>query len=247
LSGYTLRAVIMRRRMMSRRTLPTPDPPAERGVHEGLAYTLWLPKKPPWGGMVVIHGANSCKENHHDMARAARAAGLAAVAFDLRGHGETGGRLDGRLIEDVATMAALLPRPVALRGSSLGGWLAIAAAERAGAAAVVAVCPASSEGLTQGIRTGRLDFPVDRPAAEALLAEHDPGLVVERSTVPLMLLHARGDEIVPFEHSVELHRRSVAEPKQLILVPGGHHRSIQHDAELQGEALRFVRKAFEMG
>jgi hypothetical protein len=27
-------------------------------------------------------------------------------------------------------------------------------------------------------------------------------------------------------------------------MPGGHHRSIQHDGELQGESLRFVRRAF---
>src|SRR4051794_2119499 len=226
----------MRRRMMSRRRLPTPAPPAERGMHRGLAYTLWLPDRPPWGGMVVIHGAGSRKENHHDMARAARAAGLAAVAFDLPGHGETGGRLDGRVLDDVAAMGELLPPPVALRGSSLGGFLAIAAAERAGAAAVVAVCPASSALLLDGLRSGRLDFPVDLPAAEALLAEHDPAVVVEQSAVPLMLLHARGDERVPYEHSVELHRRSAAEVKRLIVVPGGHHRSVQHDEELQGGA-----------
>jgi uncharacterized protein len=229
--------------MMSRRRLPTPAPPAERGTLDGLAYSLWLPEQPPWAGMVVIHGAGSCKENHHDMARAARAAGLAAVAFDLRGHGESGGVLDGRALQDVATIAGLLPRPVVLRGSSLGGWLAIAAAETAGADAVVAICPASSAGLADGIRSGRLDFPVDRPAAEALLAEHELGLVVERSTVPLLLLHAEGDETVPYEHSVELHERSAAPLKKLVLVPGGHHRSVQHDAELQGEALRFVRRA----
>src|SRR4051812_19821438 len=195
--GYTLRTVIMRRRMMSRRRLPTPAPPAERGVHRGLAFTLWRPDAPAWGGMVVIHGAGSCKENHHDMARAARAAGMAAVCFDLRGHGETGGRLDGRALDDVAAMAELLPRPVALRGSSMGGFVAIAAAERAGAAAVVAVCPASGALLRQGLRSGSLEFPVDLPAAEALLAEHDSGLVVERSEIPLLLLHAQGDERVP--------------------------------------------------
>jgi alpha-beta hydrolase superfamily lysophospholipase len=228
---------------MSRRRLPTPEPPAERGALDGLAYTLWLPDRPPWGGLVVIHGAGSCKENHHDMARSARAAGMAAVCFDLRGHGETGGRLDGRVLDDVAAMAALLPRPVALRGSSLGGFLALAAAERAGARAVVAVCPAPAQLLLDGIRSGRLDFPVDRAAAEALLAEHDPLLVVEQSTVPLLLLHARGDERVPYESSVELHRRSAAPLKRLIVVPGGHHRSVQHDEELQGEALRFLRRA----
>src|SRR3954453_16768238 len=114
----------MRRRMMARRTPPTPAPPAERGVHDGLAYTLWLPDKPPWGGMVVIHGAQSCKENHHDMARVARDSGMSAVAFDLRGHGETGGRLGARLIDGVVAMAGLVDKPLVLRGSSLGGFLA---------------------------------------------------------------------------------------------------------------------------
>ena len=218
--------------------------PSSAGVHQGLSYTLWEPDGDPWGGLVVLHGAGSRKENHHDMARAARAAGLAAVVFDERGHGETGGRLDGRAIADVAAIAELVPRPLALRGSSMGGFLAIAAAEAAGTDAIVAICPASAAGLAEGLRNGRLDFPVDLPAAEALLAEHDLRLVVERSTVPLLLLHAEGDETVPYEQSVELHDRAAAPVKRLILVPGGHHRSIQHDAELQAESLRFVRRAF---
>ncbi|MEA2125573.1 MAG: uncharacterized protein QOI80_2355 [Solirubrobacteraceae bacterium] len=227
----------MRRRIMSRtRRLPTPAPPADRGFHGDLAYTLWLPESEPWGGMIVIHGAGSCKENHHDMARAARAAGLAAVAFDLRGHGETGGQLDGRVFDDIASIASLVPKPLVLRGSSLGGYLAIAAAEQAGAAAIIAICPASAEGL------GRL-LPDLRP----VLAEHDVGLIVERSTVPLLLIHAEGDERVPYQHSVDLHERSAAPVKRLILVPGGHHRSVQHDAELQGEALRWVRRALGAG
>src|SRR3954467_11236005 len=72
------------------RAPPRHPPPAEVGVHRGLAFTLWLPERPPWGGLVVIHGAGSRKENHHDMARAARAAGMAAGALDPRGPGGTG-------------------------------------------------------------------------------------------------------------------------------------------------------------
>lgn len=234
----------MRRATMPRaRRLPTPAPLAERGFHGDLAYTLWLPDGEPWGGMVVLHGAMSCKENHHDMARAARTAGLAAVAFDLRGHGETGGRIDGRLLDDVAAAASLLPGPIVLRGSSLGGYLAIAAAERAGAEAIVAVCPASADGLAGGLRSGRLEVPCELEAVEAVLAEHDLGLIVEQSDVPLILIHAEGDEQVPFRHSVSLHERSRARMKKLIVTPGGHHRTAQHDAELQNESLRFVRRA----
>ena len=81
---------------------------------------------------MILHGAGSRKENHADMGRAAAAAGLATVRYDMRGHGETGGLLDGRALEDVAAAAALLPAglPFALRGSSMGGYLALVAAAR---------------------------------------------------------------------------------------------------------------------
>lgn len=229
---------------MSRKRLPTPAGPTEIGSHDGLAYSLWLPDRTPEGGVVVLHGAGSCKENHHDMARAARAAGLAAVAFDMRGHGASEGALDARALDDVATIAELVPRPLALRGSSMGGYFAIAAAERAGAAAIVAICPAPGELLQLGLRAGSFEFRADAEALAQAFAEHDLGAIVERSAIPLMLLHADGDERVPVDHSRDLHARSAATVKRLIVLPGGHHRSVQHDIELQGEALRFIHRAF---
>src|SRR5918999_2984500 len=97
----------------------TPAPPAELGEVDGLAYSLWLPDGDPWAGLVILHGAGSCKESHHDFARAARSAGLAAVCFDQRGHGASAGALDGRVLDDVATVAEVFPPgPVAVRGSS---------------------------------------------------------------------------------------------------------------------------------
>jgi alpha-beta hydrolase superfamily lysophospholipase len=204
---------------------------------DGLAYTLWRPDEEPWGGLVVIHGASSRKENHHDFARAARDAGLAVVVPDLRGHGESEGALDARVLDDLAAVAQLVPEPRALRGSSMGGYLAIAAAERVGARAVIAICPASHEQLLRGLRGEHFEFEVDRPSLEAFLAEHP----LEPPDIPLLLLHAEGDERVPVEHSRELAVR--APQAKLVIVPGGHHRSVQHDAELQGEALRWLRRA----
>src|SRR3954470_23927920 len=109
------------------------EPPAEIGVHDGLSYALFLPASAPLATVVVLHGAGSCKESHFDFARACRADGLAAVCFDMRGHGESEGALDGRALADVAAMAALARDrtgvdAVALRGSSMGGYLALAAA-----------------------------------------------------------------------------------------------------------------------
>jgi len=221
----------------------TPAPPAELGTVNGLAYSLWLPEGVPDAGLVILHGAGSCKESHHDFARAARAAGLAAVCFDQRGHGASEGALGADLLEDVATVAGLLPEGSrVLRGSSMGGYVAILAAEREGARAVVAICPASAEGLWHALRAGELEFRADVPAVEAFLAEHPLAEAVERLHVPLLLLHAEGDERVPVGHSRELARRSPHPDTKLVVVPGGHHRSVQHDAELQGLALRWLRR-----
>ena len=224
----------------------TPKPPTDLGVHDGLAYARWLPEREPLGGVVILHGAGSCKESHFDFGRAARAAGLAAVAFDQRGHGASDGSMDGRALDDVATMAGLLPagRPVALRGSSMGGFMAIAAAERTGAAAVVAICPAGPQLLLRGLRAGRFDFAADAASLEPLLQSVDLLAAVAALSVPLLILHAEGDEQVPVQHSRDLAAAATHPRSRLIAPPGGHHRSIQHDAELQGESLRFITRAF---
>ena len=219
------------------------DPPAELGERDGLAYALFLPGGPPGGGVVVLHGAGSQKENHYDFARACRAAGVAAVIFDQRGHGESGGALGGGAIDDVATIAALLPDgpPRALRGSSMGGWLALAAAAAVGPAAVVAICPASSAQLAEGLRTpGRFAFAADRATLEPLLAATDLGAAAAALGERLLLLHAEDDESVPVEHSRALH--AGAPGSRLEVVPGGDHRSVQHDPELQALSVRFIAR-----
>ena len=231
--------------------------PAQTGAHDGLAFTLWLPpapQPPARAGIVVVHGADSCKESHHDFARAAVATGLAVVCFDQRGHGDTGGALGASAIADVATMAGLLRRElgdpgaaVALRGSSMGGYLAIRAASPAGAAAVIAICPASGAGLRRGLEEGRFEFAADRASLAGMLDGEELTATVAALTAPLLLMHAEGDERVPVEHSRELAAVMTAPGSRLITVPGGHHRSIQHDEELQAVSLRFVRSALGDG
>jgi len=230
-------------------------PPREIGRLDGLAYSLWLPDTgPPTGGVVIFHGAGSCKESHHDFARAAVAAGLGAIAFDQRGHGESEGALDGRVLEDAALMAALLrdrlgssEAPLAVRGSSMGGYLALVAARPLRARAAVAICPASSFGLARGLRAGRFSFAADATSLEAFLLDHPLEDEVPILDMPLLLLHAEGDEQVPVQHSRELAGLAQHSGSRLVTVPGGHHRSVQHDAELQAVSLRFILAALPSG
>jgi uncharacterized protein len=227
---------------------PTPTPP-ELGVHDGLSYALFLPDDEPVAGVVVLHGAGSAKESHFDFARGCRDDGIAALAYDARGHGDSGGSFGPGAIDDALAMVELLrahaPR-VALRGSSMGGFQAIHAGARDPAVcAVVAICPSPEDGLLRFLRSGRrLEFECDveacKPWLESLdLSEATASLGPETA---LLLLHARGDEQVPYAVSEHLHEVA-REPKRLLLVPGGHHRSVQHDLELQAVSRKFIRDA----
>ena len=82
----------------------------------------------------------------------------------------------------------------------------------------------------------------DPLALEAWLEANDLRRAVARLRgQPLILLHAEGDDQVPPEWSRELYELA-PEPRKLIMVPGGDHRSVQHDAVLQSVALGWLEK-----
>ena len=250
--------------------LAPPRRPDREDRHDGLAYALWLPDPggpedrrghstrpvpaPPWPGIVICHGAGSQKENHADFARLAAASGWAALTFDARGHGKSEGEMSAEAVDDVARMAQLLaahegvdPRRVAVRGSSMGGFLAIhAAAVSPTIAGVIAICPAGEDDLARGLRRGELEMRVGDPfALEAWLAISDLRQAVEElAGRPLILLHAEGDDQIPSDWSEELHEHA-SEPRKLVIVPGGDHRSLQHDAELQAMALNWLERQLD--
>ena len=239
------------------------QPPSETGTLAGIAWCLWRPVgEGPFPAVLIMHGAGSRKENHADFARLAADNGFVALTFDNRGHGETDGDLDPTVVDDLRLLAEWLAarpevdeRRVAARGSSMGGLMAIhagAASDRV--AAVVAICPAAEWMLAKDVRRiadGEPPAPdsalaamrIDAPALAGWLETSDVGEAVQQmGSKPILIIHARGDEVVPYTHSEKLFELA-AEPKKLLLLEGGDHRSAQHDTELQGESLRWLARA----
>jgi hypothetical protein len=103
------------------------------------------------------------------------------------------------------------------RGSSMGGFygLKAAATGTAGFAAVALLCPATAEVMLQGLddiesRDTEADSADGDPAAPATRWDM-PGIkdyyrrensmaLASRVKCPVLLVHARGDELVPFGH-----------------------------------------------
>ena len=169
--------------------------------------------------MVVLHGAGSRKESHFDFARACRGRRAGgAVLRRARPRRQRRARWTGARSTTSPRWPTCCARGARRAGRAarlVDGRLPRArrARERAGAAAVVAICPASGDGAARaGSRAGASSFAADATRV-VRRCWHDDRARRGRGAlgVPLLLLHAEGDESVPVEHSRELH---AAAPRQ---------------------------------
>lgn len=223
-------------------TAPSPPPTPLTIVSDGLrlAGRLFRPAGAPRGALLVCHGAGSRKENHAVMGEQAAAAGLAALTFDFRGHGDSDGVVGPESWHDAAAAGeALLTASdapwLAARGASMGGCFLLLAARADPELfrSLVLLCPADGASLLAGLDemgapgrsddldrdySGRFDAVALRPFLRGL------DLVAAASGLPRVLLaHARDDDQVPFAHSVRLAAVLAAPTRFMVLDEGGHH------------------------
>jgi len=228
-----------------------------------LAASLYLPEPgTDWAeGIIVCHGLGSRKENYADFGVRASEAGFAVLAIDLRGHGKSGGRLDGNVFNDVAAALSYLqsrpevnPMSIAIRGSSMGGWLAVhTAAHLVDLTAVVAYCPPTESLLNITVEEIAMvqrghastvvsgDIPrVDVDSLMRLLYRLDIRKAARRiNPRPLLLVHCEGDKVVP-SHTSQTIYAAAEEPKAFWLLEGGDHRFAQHDPDTDMRMLEWL-------
>jgi alpha-beta hydrolase superfamily lysophospholipase len=130
-------------------TGPAPVTWIEAADGARLAERLWVPDGPVRGVVQVVHGLSEHAGRYERLARALTARGFAVAALDQRGHGLTAGSTGPGAFGDGATIDAVLDDvrdlgerlaadhpgvPRLLLGHSLGSAVALASAERDGAA-----------------------------------------------------------------------------------------------------------------
>jgi len=217
-----------------------------------------------WPGLVVCHGFGSNRERHADFGKRAAEAGFVTLIMDLRGHGESEGEVDANLFNDVAAAYLYLqgrpevnPMSVGVRGSSMGGWLAIhTAAHLKDMAPVAAYCPTNEAQMTilmEEVGLVQRGHPspmiqgtpprVNVNSALQLLYRLDIAKAVKRiSPRHLLLVHCEGDEVVPVHISQRLYDEA-REPKTLWLLPGGDHEFAQHDPATDARVFEWFKMA----
>ena len=240
-----------------RGTAPEPLTLVSDGI--ALAGRLFRPAGPPRGALLVCHGAGSRKENHELMGEQAAAAGLAALTFDFRGHGESGGEMGPDGWRDaVAAGERLLAESgapwLAARGASMGACMLLLAARARPAffRSLVLLCPADGGSLLAGLDELENDADsapggppgreysarFDAAALRPFLADLD--LVAAARGLPRVLLaHARDDDAVPFSHS-ELLAAVLAPPSRFIRLDEGGHQGPGRSAYVARATIDWV-------
>ena len=69
----------------------------------------------------------------------------------------------------------------------------------------------------------------------------DVALIAPR---PILFVHCKGDEIIPYQSTEKLYA-AAGEPKKLILLDDGHHRFAQQDGTVHRLTMEWLREQAE--
>ena len=176
----------------------------------------------------------------------AQARGRPFLRFDYSGHGDSKGRFEdgaiGDWLADARAALALLPAPVVLVGSSMGGWLSLLIAREAPAQVAALVTIAAAPDFTEWHFRADLDpVALARDGQVALPSDYGPPLVVTRRLIeeaanhlilphplalpmPVRFLQGTADADVPVDLALRLMDHAQGPDIRLTLVKGADHR-----------------------
>ncbi|GAA0573820.1 alpha/beta hydrolase [Halomonas salifodinae] len=214
--------------------------PADRGLpFESVALTTedgltldawWLPAPAPAarGTLLFFHG--NAGNISHRLASLAQfhALGLSVLILDYRGYGKSEGRpseagtaLDARAAWQWLMARGEAPGRVVLFGRSLGA----AVATELGVALSEAGTPPGAVILESPFRSvpalGQRLYPF-LPVRWLARLEYEVAGRVADIAAPLLVIHSRDDEIIPFAEGEAVHA-AAGEPKALLVMRGGHN------------------------
>ena len=172
------------------------------------------------GAVIFAHGNAESVDQQTEIVELYHRAGLHVLLPEYRGYGRSGGSpSQAGVVEDFKHFYDRLlespgvdPDRIVFHGRSLGGAvLAALSRERAPAAMIL-----SSTFTSAGAMARKSGFP-----EFFVLDQFDTALALRGANWPLLFTHGADDEIVPSQHSDQLH--ALVTGSRLVLLPGGHN------------------------
>ena len=192
---------------------------------DGVSLHGWfVPAKAALGTVIIFHGNAGNISHRLDTLRIFNTLSLNSFIFDYRGYGQSGGRpteagtyLDAEAAwRHIVETRGIDADAVVLFGRSLGAAIAARQASVATPAALILESAfTSAPDLAAELYP---IFPV------RLLARLDYGTqgFVQNSAAPVLVIHSRDDDIVPFAHGLAL-LETAGDRGQLLAIRGDHN------------------------
>lgn len=225
--------------LMQERLLYFPGPPpggtpADYGLafrevelvaEDGTRLHAWY-LEPPGGGraaVLVCHGNAGTIGGRLELARTFLDMELGVLLFDYRGFGASEGRPNeaGTYLDAEAAYAWLVgeagrePRELLAYGESLGGGVAIELAGRRALAGLIL------EGTFTSVPDVGAEVYPWLPVRLLSRNRYDNRAKIGALGIPILLVHSRDDQLIPFRHAEEL-QAAAGEGVELLATEGGH-------------------------
>lgn len=205
---------------------------------DGLRLNGWyVPSGKSGFTILFCHGNGGNMMHCLDSVKFFNELGLNFFIFDYRGYGGSEGRPseEGTYLDAEAAYKWLTEKKkiraedIIVFGWSLGGSIA---AKLAGEARVKALVIESS--FTSYVDIGRKFYPY-MPVRWFAEFNYNTIGYIKRVSCPVMIIHSRNDEIVPFEFGIELYK-AANEPKEFVEIYGSHNESFLVSREIYKDA-----------
>jgi fermentation-respiration switch protein FrsA (DUF1100 family) len=179
--------------------------------------------------LLLFHGNGEVVADYDDVSELYAKLGIALVAADFRGYGQSDGEPALRhIVEDARVIAAWMGNsPFVVMGRSLGGVAAHELYARPVAGMVGVVLESALSDLRGLIQRRGIEPPAAFTPDE--LAAFDPSTKLALGRLPLLVLHGAHDTLIdPREARATLAAAGSAD-KKLVFVPGRGHNDLSLD------------------
>ncbi|MDW8323292.1 MAG: alpha/beta hydrolase [Burkholderiales bacterium] len=184
----------------------------------------WIPHPRPRAALLHLHGNAGNVSHRLELIRILHDLGLAVLIFDYRGYGRSEGKPTeaGTQRDALAAWRHLTevrgfsPERIVLHGQSLGAALAAWLASRQRAGALIL------ESAFTSVPELAAELYPWLPARHLARFRYDTRAALSAVRCPVLVVHSRQDEIVPYAHGLALYAAAPG-PKDLLVLRGDHN------------------------
>jgi len=215
---------------------------------DGLLLNGWyIPAEKSEFTVLFCHGNGGNIMHRLDSINIFYSLGLNCFIFDYRGYGSSEGKPseEGTYLDVMAAYKWLTevkkipPNDIIVFGRSLGGSIAAQLASKVKVRALII-----ESAFTSYVDIGRKFYPY-MPVRWFARFSYRTVDYVKDVHCPVMIIHSRNDEIIPFEFGLELYRIA-NEPKEFVEIFGSHNDGFLASSEIYKKAwtkwLKFLKE-----